>query len=177
MEYIAIYSDENLSHHGIKGQKWGVRRYQNEDGTYTNAGRKRYSIQAARKYYKIDRLKRKQESDSTDFRTYKKLGKKIRKVQTRYDRKIVGLSDDDLVAARQKVASFRANTRKVGAITGAAAIGIGAALVGSYAAPAAGLIIGAGGIIGTAGSLSKLPYYQMESTMLRRRMSNRKAGV
>lgn len=31
-----------LSHHGIKGQKWGIRRYQNEDGTLTAAGKKRY---------------------------------------------------------------------------------------------------------------------------------------
>lgn len=33
-----------LYHHGIKGQKWGVRRYQNSDGTLTEAGRKRYGI-------------------------------------------------------------------------------------------------------------------------------------
>lgn len=32
-----------LYHHGIKGQRWGVRRYQNKDGTLTNAGKKRYS--------------------------------------------------------------------------------------------------------------------------------------
>lgn len=30
-----------LSHHGIKGMKWGVRRYQNEDGSLTPAGKKR----------------------------------------------------------------------------------------------------------------------------------------
>lgn len=34
--------NNELSHHGIKGQKWGVRRFQNEDGSLTAEGRKRY---------------------------------------------------------------------------------------------------------------------------------------
>lgn len=33
-----------LQHHGIKGQKWGVRNYQNPDGTLTAAGRARYGV-------------------------------------------------------------------------------------------------------------------------------------
>ena len=32
-----------IAHHGIKGQRWGVRRYQNEDGTLTESGKRRYS--------------------------------------------------------------------------------------------------------------------------------------
>ena len=32
-----------LAHHGILGQKWGVRRYQNFDGSYTRSGLKRYN--------------------------------------------------------------------------------------------------------------------------------------
>ena len=39
---VIVYGNE-LYHHGIKGQKWGVRRYQNEDGTLTEEGRKKYA--------------------------------------------------------------------------------------------------------------------------------------
>lgn len=35
-----------LEHHGILGMKWGVRRYQNEDGTLTSAGKARYGAES-----------------------------------------------------------------------------------------------------------------------------------
>ena len=42
-----------LAHHGILGQKWGIRRYQNHDGSLTEAGKKRLSANPdkTRKYY------------------------------------------------------------------------------------------------------------------------------
>lgn len=37
-----------LYHHGVKGMKWGIRRYQNKDGTLTSAGKERYDDESAK---------------------------------------------------------------------------------------------------------------------------------
>lgn len=36
-----LYCNDYLAHYGVKGMKWGVRRYQNKDGTYTSLGKRR----------------------------------------------------------------------------------------------------------------------------------------
>lgn len=44
--------DNSLIHYGTKGMKWGVRRYQNKDGSLTPAGKKRYSEDESEDYKK-----------------------------------------------------------------------------------------------------------------------------
>lgn len=49
-----------LEHFGIKGMHWGIRRYQNQDGTLTDAGKKRYANRVAKELHRrgeeIDRI-------------------------------------------------------------------------------------------------------------------------
>lgn len=41
---MSDFLENELYHHGIKGQRWGIRRFQNEDGSLMSAGRKRYKV-------------------------------------------------------------------------------------------------------------------------------------
>lgn len=47
-----FFTDDYLEHHGVRGQKWGVRRYQNPDGSLTDKGKKR----VAKLNAKVDKI-------------------------------------------------------------------------------------------------------------------------
>ena len=66
--YAAVYDykkEHKIKHHGILGQKWGIRRYQNPDGTLTDLGKKHQG--------KLDKIDAKIEK--LDSKTWKKMAK------------------------------------------------------------------------------------------------------
>ena len=80
MSYYAIDTTSELAHHGILGMKWGVRRYQNEDGSLTSAGRIRYyGAGGDRKGYYREKgaAKRYKDTMNEATRRYDRMGKLI----------------------------------------------------------------------------------------------------
>ena len=55
MIYYANEQSPYIQHFGVKGMKWGVRRYRNKDGSLTTAGKKRYSTNKAIDVNSLDR--------------------------------------------------------------------------------------------------------------------------
>lgn len=106
--YGVVWQYSNsLEHHGIKGQRWGVRRFQEEDGTLTAEGRKRYGVDEGGNK-KLDRL-------------YKREMKRLKRLK----------DDTDIELQKANIKKYdqrAAKAMKVGKVaTGVAAVGLGGA--------------------------------------------------
>lgn len=115
------FQSDYLMHHGILGQKWGVRRYQNDDGSLTDAGKRRYgsedtkSISSAKGIQKrlndvdtaIARNKRKVNDELSNMHKYTdkadKLERKLNKKNPMYGR--VNIENEKLRELRSKADS------------------------------------------------------------------------
>lgn len=96
------YESTYLAHYGVKGQKWGIRRYQNEDGSLTSAGKERYAVSLG--------------GNRRFERKYKREASKLAKLATRAD-----------IETQNASAERHGKAAKTAARVGAAVLGTGAA--------------------------------------------------
>ena len=82
--YIQRNGDEldELYHHGILGQRWGIRRYQNKDGSLTKAGLKRYGSESNFNKIVKAEAKAKKEAEAAKFR--KRTEAELAKIRKKY---------------------------------------------------------------------------------------------
>ena len=104
MENIYIKEGQTLSHYGIKGQKWGVRRYQNEDGSLTSLGRIHYNVEKGAEGAKKEGLSK---YNSLDEKGKRKYGKRLANIEKRYS-----APKNPLVETRSFDVSFRYSAEK-----------------------------------------------------------------
>ena len=115
--------NEILMHHGIKGQRWGIRRFQNEDGTRTAAGKKRE--RSARQQWNAERkMQRKaagsgklfDKNESRAAKKYKEAKSAEKKALNefdgdydKYDKKVNAAFDKRVEAFKDSKNQFKAN--------------------------------------------------------------------
>ena len=69
---MVVYSDE-LCHYGIRGMRWGIRRYQNKDGSLTAAGKKRKKLSADDRSHLSEKSRRSKLTNEQTIEELKKL--------------------------------------------------------------------------------------------------------
>lgn len=70
-KYVPMYTEDYIAHHGIKGQRWGVRRFQDIKGRYTELGKKRYLAGSRKERKEVDKeIKRLVEKNAREDAAY-----------------------------------------------------------------------------------------------------------
>lgn len=106
-----VYETE-LTHHGILGMRWGVRRYQNKDGTLTAKGKKRYNSE-------MEKLKQEEKVLKNKQRTQNKLNKLDAKKQEieNLKRKVSGKDDETETAKTVTKSLEKPKPKKISEMT------------------------------------------------------------
>ena len=99
-------SNTELYHHGVKGQRWGIRRYQNKDGSLTSYGKRRYAKELAKLEAEKKRVRQQEQ-------TAKKM-KKLDDMRKDIDERKKALNPDDTPeSAKQQKAPSVPKKRKL----------------------------------------------------------------
>ena len=105
--YYILTSDCELYHWGVKGMKWGVRRYQNKDGSLTPAGKKRYDNMSDDKlqktlYKQVKRARSEQSDWSNQWNVNNTIGKHSKAAQEKYNKARKEHKDSDSYKQAEK---------------------------------------------------------------------------
>ena len=136
MNYRQPYPNE-LYHYGVLGMKWGVRRYQNSDGSLTAAGRKRYEkVELNRRLKSVDPKMAKNKSTRSVAEDYHNLSddqflRKYKTTKNVFKRRYVRYEGDTYSAGKKKAAKAE-QTLKTAKIASGVIVGLGLAFSTAY---------------------------------------------
>lgn len=107
-----LYDDEELEHSGIKGMRWGIRRFQNSDGSLTPAGRKRYMKDAKwRSKYEKAVAAEKAKTEARNAKTAAKEEKAQESAEQRHQRIMKSSDAKELYKNRSELSTEEINER------------------------------------------------------------------
>lgn len=99
---MAYYSYNELYHHGVKGQKWGVRRYRNPDGSLTDEGRRHIYQDKIQKRNSYNKSKEKFKQTKKEYRLNKREIKRNKELSRYEKKKLINDQKSKVIESKMK---------------------------------------------------------------------------